>query len=131
MRTRRTVEPLASVRTTLAEHYLEKKALWAKHRPSIPDRDLQRLFPATPGRTGPSAWGFVRTHRAEIRALAARWTGESAYAIDRVIDDVAARCRLLGLRATGSARRLRVDTAALLAIRTVHFHYSRRNWIAL
>jgi hypothetical protein len=45
--------------------------------------------------------------------------------------DVLARCRALGLRAGGHERRLRVDFALLLTVRTVHFHYSRRNWVAL
>ena len=43
---RRTVEPLSSVRMTLGEHYAEKQRSYARWRPAVPDRDLQRLFPA-------------------------------------------------------------------------------------
>jgi ribosomal protein L39E len=48
-----------------------------------------------------------------------------------VLEDVSSRCRALELRAARDDRRLRVDFALLLTVRTVHFHYSRRNWVAL
>ena len=136
--TRRTVEPLSGLEQTLREHYLAKQAHQASDRPTIPDRDLQRLFAAEPGRpgapvrrTGPPAAAFLRRHRAELRRMVARFTGESQYTLERVLDDVIARCGVLELRSPRNDRRLRVDFALLLTVRTVHFHYSRRNWVAL
>ena len=131
VRSRRTVEPLSQVRLTLREHYAEKQAAYARWRPTVQDRDLQRLFAAAPGRRSEPAERFLRRNRAEIRRLVARFTGESPFTLERVLDDVVARCNVLDLRASGDERRLRVDFALLLAVRTVHFHYSRRNWVAL
>ncbi|HTR97719.1 MAG TPA: putative zinc-binding metallopeptidase [Candidatus Acidoferrales bacterium] len=131
VRSRRQVEPLAQVRRTLREHYAAKQASYARWRPSVQDRDLQRLFAAEPGRRGEPAERFLRRNRAEIRRLVSRFTGESAFTLERTLDDVIARCGALDLRASGHERRLRVDFALLLAVRTVHFHYSRRNWVAL
>jgi hypothetical protein len=131
VRTRRHVEPLSEVRRTLREHYAEKHAAYARHRPSVQDRDLQRLFAAEPGRRSEPAARFLRRNRAEIRRLVARFTGESAFTLERVLDDAVGRCEVLDLRAGGNERRQRVDFALLLAVRTVHFHYSRRNWVAL
>jgi hypothetical protein len=131
VRTRRTVEPLAQVRRTLREHYAEKQAAYTRSRPTVQDRDLQRLFAATPGRRAEPAERFVRRNRAEIRRLVSRFTGEAPFTLERVLDDVIARCGALDLRATGNERRLRVDAALLLTVRTVHFHYSRKNWVAL
>lgn len=131
VRNRRRLEPLSSNRRTLAEHYALKQAHHARHRFGIPDRELQRLFAARPGRVGEPAWRFLRRNRAEIRRAVARWTGDSLFTLDRVLDDVVARCRVLGLRAIGPERRLREDFALLMTVRTVHFHYSRKNWIAL
>jgi hypothetical protein len=131
VRTRRTVEPLSSLSQTLREHYLEKQAHQASERPTIPDRDLQRLFAAEPGRRGAPAATFLRRHRGELRRMVARFTGESQYTLERVLDDVITRCGALELRAPSNDRRLRVDFALLLTVRTVHFHYSRRNWVAL
>jgi hypothetical protein len=48
VRTRRQVEPLSQVSQTLREHYVAKQAHQASQRPTIPDRDLQRLFAAEP-----------------------------------------------------------------------------------
>ncbi|MCC6349389.1 MAG: putative zinc-binding metallopeptidase [Candidatus Eisenbacteria bacterium] len=131
VRARRTVEPLDSVRRTLGEHYADRQEALSRWRPSVPDRDLQRLFPAEPGRRGDAASRFLSRNRREIRRLVSRFTGESPFTIERVLDDVIASCRVLDLRASGSERRLRVDVALLLTVRTVHFHYSRRNWVAL
>jgi hypothetical protein len=131
VRTRRKVEPLSSITQTLRAHYAEKQAHQASDRPTIPDRELQRLFAAEPGRLGMPAAAFLRRHRAELRRTVARFTGESQFTLEHVLEDVLARCRALELRAARDHRRLRVDFALLLTVRTVHFHYSRRNWVAL
>jgi hypothetical protein len=138
VRTRRTVEPLSGLSQTLREHYAEKQAHQASERPTIPDRDLQRLFAGEPGRSaraetssGLPAASVLRRHRAELRRMVARFTGESQYTLQLVLDDVITRCGALELRAPRDDRKLRVDFALLLTVRTVHFHYSRRNWVAL
>ncbi|MBI5170680.1 MAG: putative zinc-binding metallopeptidase [Candidatus Eisenbacteria bacterium] len=131
VRSRMQVEPLAQVKRTLREHYAEKQAHYARWRPTVQDRDLQRLFAAEPGRRHEPAARFVKRNRGEIRRLVSRFTGESPFTLERVLDDVIARCLVLDLRASGNERRLRVDVALLLTVRTVHFHYSRKNWIAL
>ena len=138
VRTRRTVEPVSSLAQTLRAHYTSKQAHQASDRPTIPDRDLQRLFAAEPGRpgapirrSGPPAAAFLRRHRGELRRMVARFTGESQFTLEQVLEDVITRCGALELRAPRDDRRLRVDFALLLTVRTVHFHYSRRNWVAL
>lgn len=138
VRTRRRVEPLSQIRQTLREYYAQKQAHQASDRPTISDRDLQRLFAAEPGRgtrpkggSGEPAHAFLRRHRSELRRMVARFTGESQYTLEQVLADVLERCRTLELRAVRADRRLRVDFALLLTARTVHFHYSRRNWVAL
>jgi len=138
VRTRRQVEPLSQITLTLREHYAAKQAHHASNRPTIPDRDLQRLFAVEAGRgsrakrgAGEPAAAFLRRHRAELRRMVARFTGESQYTLELVLRDVITRCRALELRAARDSRRLRVDFALLLTVRTVHFHYSRRNWVAL
>jgi len=136
VRTRRQVEPLSQIAQTLREHYAAKQAHHASGRPTIPDRDLQRRFAAEAGGarrggTGMPAAAFLRRHRAELRRMVARFTGESQFTLEQVLHDVITRCRALELRAARDSRRLRVDFALLLTVRTVHFHYSRRNWVAL
>jgi len=135
VRTRRQVEPLSQIRQTLREHYAAKQAHQASDRPTIPDRDLQRLFTAGPGRGTEAATAFLARHRGELRRMAARFTGESQFTLELVLDDVLARGMALELRVrrggAAAQRRLLADFALLLTARTVHFHYSRRNWVAL
>ena len=61
----------------------------------------------------------------------ARWTGGYEFTIDQVLRDVIGRARELRLRAVGSDRRLLLDSAGMLAVRTVHFLYHRPQGITL
>ncbi len=132
VRTRRRVEPLTKVRTTLREHYRIKREQYSLSYPDLYDRDLRRLFSDLPKhRRFERASHFLRRNRADIRQRVARWTGEHQFTLDQVLNDMIGRCRELKLRAVGAERKLRMDFALLLAVRTMHFLYSRRNWIAL
>jgi hypothetical protein len=76
---------------------------------------------------------FIRRHRAKVRELVAKWTGEYQLTLDAVVDDMILRCRELNLRAVGSERKLVADFTVLLTAKTMHalFGPSRRKWIAL
>jgi hypothetical protein len=132
---REKVEPVSRITRTLREHYAWKKTKYGPHFPNIYDRDLLRLFhettPAT--RRSPTAASFLRKHRAEIRRMVAKWTGEYAFTLDVVLGDMIGRCRQLRLRAVGRDRQLMLDFAVLLTVKTMHYLYSARSrdWIAL
>jgi hypothetical protein len=128
------VDPLHELSQTLAEHYKKKQAFYAFEPPKTYDRDLYRLFSADPRhRRAQPASIFIRRHRAYIRKLVARWTGENQLTLDAVIDDMINRCRAHNLRAVGSKRKLLTDFTVLLTAKTMHalFGPSRRKWIAL
>jgi hypothetical protein len=133
--TRRTeVEPLRRLTVTLGEHYKKKLEHYAFDAPRIYDRDLQRIFSDNPQhRHSPSAASFIRHHRAAIRQMVSKWTGEYQLTLDTVLDEMIERCREMKLRAVGSERQLRTDFTVLLTAKTVHSLYSplRRQWIAL
>jgi Putative zinc-binding metallo-peptidase len=131
---RERVDPLRELGQTLGEHYEKKQAFYAFTPPKTYDRDLQRLFIADPRhRRGQPASSLIRRHRARIRRLVARWTGENQLTLDAVLDDMISRCRELDLRAVGSERKLVLDFTVLLTAKTMHalFGPSRRKWIAL
>jgi len=132
--TRERVDLLSKLSQTLGEHYQKKQAFYAFKPPKTYDRDLSRLFSADPRhrREQPAAV-FIRRHRAQVRQLVARWTGENQLTLDAVLDDMISRCRELDLRAPGSERRLVINFTILLTAKTMHalFGPSRRKWIAL
>ena len=66
-----------------------------------------------------------------IRALVARWTGESEFTVDQLLHDMIGRSRLLKLRVAGPDERALLDFAGMLAARSVHFLYRRRESIPL
>ncbi len=132
VRSRARLDPVARLSTTLGDYYAEKQELYAVNYPDIYDRDLRRIFSDEPrhrGREG--AARFLRRHRTVIRRMVARWTGEYEFTLDQVLRDMIGRCGELKLRAAGPERRLLLDFAGMLAVKTVHFLYSRRVSIAL
>jgi len=131
---RERVDPLHELSETLGDHYKKKQAFYAFEAPKTYDRDLYRLFSAEPRhRRAQPASVFIRRHRAQIRKLVARWTGENQLTLDAVLDDMITRCREHNLRAVGAERKLLFDFTVLLTAKTMHalFGPSRRKWIAL
>jgi hypothetical protein len=134
VRNRAQVDPLRRLRTTLREHYEEKRRQYLPGSSSsdVYDGDLRRLFSDDPKDRGRErASSFVRRNRTAIRRMVSRWTGEYEFTLDQVLDEMIRRCRELRLRARGPERRLRTDFALLLAVKTMQVLYRRRNWIAL
>ena len=131
---RRVVDPIRSLRTTLQEHYTQRRALYSVEYPKTYDYDLQRLFSDDPRhRRRPTAASFLRRNRAEIRRIVSRWTGEYQFSLDQVLTDMIGRCRELKLRAVGNERELLTDFLVLLTARTMGFlvGQARRDWIAV
>jgi hypothetical protein len=131
---RERVDPLNQLSVTLGEHYRKKQAVYALDTPRTYDRDLYRLFSSEPRhQRSQSASMFIRRHRARIRKLVSKWTGENQLTLDAVLDDIIDRCREHNLRAVGSERKLLMDFTVLLTAKTMHalFGSMRRKWIAL
>ncbi len=132
VRSRARVEPVSRIRTTLRRYYHEKQALYAVEYPSTYDRELRRFFSDEPRyREREPASRFLRRHRAEIRRTVSRWTGEYEFTLDQLLRAMIVRCRELRLRVVGPERRIILDFAGMLAVRSVHFLYSRQVSIAL
>jgi len=132
IRTRRQVEPLKSLKKTLRQYYADKREQYSLSYPDIYDRELKHLFSDDPRhRRRERASHFLRRNRTEIRRLVSRWTGQYQFTLDQVLNDMIGRCRELKLRVVGPERRVRMDFAVLLTVKTMNFLYSRRNRIAL
>jgi hypothetical protein len=124
--------PLSSFDKTLRAHYEEKRAHYGVERPRFYDRDLRRLFSAAPEHASlPSAASFLARHRSELRKLANRWTHEYQYTIDRVLSDMIARCRELGLHLRVSPEQTKLEFAVLLTVQTMDHLHSGRHRVAL
>ena len=125
-------EPISALSQTLREYYAAKCTQYAVAYPSTYDRELLKVFSDDPRHARyPLASQFIQQHRTEIRQTVARWTGEYEFTLDQLLRDMIGRCRELKLRVVGGQRRVLLDFAGMLAVRTVHFLYSRRISIAL
>lgn len=131
-RNRRAPDSLRTLGMTLREYYADKRERYLASYPDIYDRDLRRLFTDDPKYRGEElASRFLRRNSTEIRKLVANWTGEYQFTLEQVLKDMIGRSRELKLRAAGPERRLKMEFAILLTVKTMDFHYSRRNWFAV
>ena len=132
VRSRARVAPISQLTSTLRDYYEEKRAFYAVDFPSTYDRELCRVFSASPKYADRElASRFISRHAKAIRALVARWTGESEFTIDQLLRDMIGRSRVLKLRVPGPDDRVLLDFAGVLAVRSVHFLYRRRESIPL
>lgn len=132
VRTRRQVEPLERVRTTLRRHYAQKREHYGLAYPNFYDRDLRRLFSdAEEFRTQKKASKFMQAVRKDVRRLVAEWTGAYQYTIDRVLADMIDRADELNLRLKESEDQTKIDFTVLVTVQTMNYLHSGRHRVAL
>ena len=130
--TRRRVEPLEKLRTTLGRHYAQKRGHYGIERPHFYDRDLRRLFSDAPEyRSQRKASRFIHAVRRDVRRLVAEWTGSYQYTIDQVIEDIITRCNELNLRLKYPEDRTKLDFTMLVTVQTMNHLHSGRHRVAL
>ena len=126
------VDPLASLRHTLGHHYRRKRRRHGVDHPEFYDRDLRRLFSDAPEHAGNiTAAQFIARIRRPVRRLVASWTGIYQYTVDRVLEDMIARCRELKLRVAVPEEQARHEFTVLLTVQTMNYLHSGRHRVAL
>ncbi len=129
---RRTVEPLSSLRTKLRDHYRQRRLSLITEWPDFYDADLRKVFSSEPHyRRRPTAAQFLRQNQARIRGDVSYWTGVHPYTIDQVLQDMVDRCKELGLRMMQSEREALTNATMMVTVSTVNFLHSRRYWVPL
>lgn len=129
---RSVVEPLRGMRKTLAEHYAAKRERYKTQLPNLYDQHLRKLFSNGPEyRRHPSASGFLRRHRVELRRDVAAWTGEYQYTIDQVLGEMIRRCRELKLRLDRSVQQTKREALILVTVQTMKFLHGGHHRVAM
>ena len=132
VRCRATSDPVSKVRTTLRDHYAEKRRQYGLDYPSVFDNDLRKLFPGDgDDKNCLAASTFLGRIRRELRDAVSKWTGEYSYTIDQVIGEMIVRCRELRLRLGNDEEQTKRDAMILVAISTTHFIHEGRHRIAM
>jgi hypothetical protein len=118
---RNQVEPLSQIKRTLREHYARKRRYYTREWPAVYDRDLRRIFSRDPHlRSRPTAAGFLRRIRPELRHLVAEATGVHHYTVDHVLQDMVDRCKKLRLRLAMPADHAREKAMIMLTMQTMN-----------
>lgn len=126
------VDSVKKLKKTLGDHYSEKRERYGKFHPNFYDQDLRKLFSAEPDFSHrPSASGFLRRIRAELRKTVAYWTGEYQYTIDQVLRQMIQRCRELNLRLDRPPQQARRDAMALVTVLTMNYLHEGHHRVAL
>jgi len=132
VRTRRKVEPVSSLNTTLREHYKKKRWFYGDTFPDFYDRDLLKLFSAEPKYSHrPTAASFLRSVQTELRETVARWTGTHAYTIDQVLRDMIDRCKELKLRLAVPVYQAKRDATLMVTVQTMNYMHAGHHPVAL
>jgi hypothetical protein len=122
VQSRAKVDPVSKIRKTLRTHYERKRSHYGLDLPSVYDNDLRKLFSSDPvHRRNATAAAFLTRIRTELRSTVSKWTGEYAYTIDQVVQEMIERCRELNLRVGGSTDEVKRDAMILVAVRTTNF----------
>ena len=130
--TRRRVEPIEQLRTTLRKHYAKKRAHYGVDRPDFYERDLRRLFSNAPEYArNRRASRCIQSIRRDVRRLVAEWAGSYQYTIDQVISDIMQRCDQLNLRLKYPEDRTKLDFTMLVTVQTMNYLHSGRHRVAL
>jgi hypothetical protein len=126
------VDPLRRARRTLRQHYRRRRRHYGVDHPAFYDRDLRRLFSDAPEHADrPTAVQFIARHRRSVRRLVADWTGIYQYTIDKVLEDMMARCRELRLRLAMPEDQARQEFTVLLTVQVMNYLHSGRHRVAL
>lgn len=126
------VEPLRTLRHSLAHHYRLKRRHQGVDHPEFYDRDLRRLFSDAPEYAqNITAAQFLGRIRQPVRRLVASWTGIYQYTIDRVLEAMIRRCQELKLRLAVSAEQAAHEFAVLLTVQTMNYLHSGRHRVAM
>ena len=132
VRSRRRIEPLRLLRSTLRNHYGRKQRRYGRDTPDFFDRDLRRLFPPpAAGVASESATRFLRRHQRRIREGVARWTHAHAYTIDLVLRDMVGRARDLGLRRARPEEVALDDLQVFVTVQTMGYLQAGHRHIAI
>jgi hypothetical protein len=126
-------EAVSTLRTTLRTYYTSKRTRYLRDRSAAFDRALLRVFQARPagkqrGERRTRADRFLRQVRPRIRRVVARWTGEFQYTVDRVLDELIERARVLDLVLAADNGDAALDAAIMLVMQTrdyVHRGYHK------
>jgi hypothetical protein len=126
------VDPLRELRYTLGRYYRRKRRHQGIEHPEFYDRELRRLFSDAPEyASNITAAQFLGRIRTPVRRLVASWTGIYQYTIDRVLEDMIARCRELKLRLAVPEEQARHEFTVMLTVQTMNYLHSGRHRVAM
>lgn len=132
VRSRKKVEPIGQLSTTLREHYRKKRWFYGDTFPDFYDRDLLKLFSADPKFAHrPTAASTLRSFQAELRETVARWTGTHAYTIDQVLRDMIDRCKELKLRLAVPIHQAKREATLMVTVQTMNYMHAGHHPVAL
>jgi hypothetical protein len=119
------VDRLDTLRSTLRQHYRNKRRYYGVDYPNFYDRDLRRLFSDAPQfGNAITAAQFINRIRRSVRRVVSGWTGIYQYTIDQVLEDMIERCRELNPRLAVPEDQARQEFTVLLTVQAMNYLHS-------
>ncbi len=109
---------------TLEAHYKRRRSEHAHQYNDYYDNELKQLFSADPGAEGTPAAEFLKRRRRQLVDLVSKWSRESKYNMNELLDMVIERCEELELRMAGGETDEMLEVAAYLTSLAVNYKYT-------
>jgi hypothetical protein len=126
---RRVTDPLREIKRTLRDHYVKKREFYKVHWPIEYDVFLLRAFSAEKRFTSrPTAAGFLRRIRRDVRNAVANTTGMHRYMVDHILTHIIQRSRGLNLHLAtqpSHSKELAIAVVAILTMQIARTGYHR------
>lgn len=131
-RSRRKVESVSELSTTLRDHYRQRKLHYGDEWPDFYDTDLRRIFSDDPLHGArQTAASFLRDIRPELRDRVAEWTSTHPYTIDQVLGDMIDRCKELKLRLAVPEKQATTEAMIMVTVQTMNYVLGGHHRVAL
>ncbi len=123
----RLFRPLSEMTMLLAEHYGERAERFRAAAQGYVDDKLREAFPPYRGRDRARAHELARSHRADLTAAVAKWSGLEVAEVETILDKLEDRAESLRLcYPRGQAENKLVELAALASALAMDFAYTGR-----
>ena len=110
--------------TTLEAHYKRRRSEHAHQYNDYYDSELQQLFSSGPEAHGTPAAEFLKRRRRQLVDLVSKWSRESKYNMNELLDTVIERCGELDLVMDGGEADEMLEVAAYLTSLAVNYKYT-------
>jgi hypothetical protein len=120
VKSKRKIDWQKRLKTTLNDHYIERKKYYGIEGHTFFDLHLSKLFSKN-NVYQYKASKFIKKYRKEFRKISSNWTGTYQYIIDQILDEIIYRCDVLNLNLKYNPEQSKLHFISMFSIVTLEY----------